>query len=572
MADPRGESNSYGGYSGSGGGGYNNKSGGSVSGQGAQFQGNGNDGSAARAAAAAETQRRNADMQAQIKAAEARKQMDEANARYEAQQAQVQAERLAYAQQQNALNPIRTTMGTENTGFTGGLGQSTVNGVPVTEQGIYGGNYPQQSLSQAMALGQDFSPRMPNTAAGWMAMATNPASIFAKAFADESMLGMNNRARDEYALNAQEAARDPNNPWNTMTEAQKVSMSRQSQLDEQLPNAYIGGGQGRPNEAQLNAMRPENISESQWAGLPMEMKSSLAQSSGMMGGLGGGAGGGGGNMMNSFLGGQLPQPDIGGTRDYQPTGGTFKPITFRSGTGNPDPYAGLSDMAQQGQGMFNVAGQDALQSADQFNYNFDPQQAGLDLFNERSSLLEPAFAQQRAKNLEQMQGLGRIGLQLSGEGLGAGEDSGMMNPDMFGMNAAQSQALAGLASQSTTDAFGQEVQRAGLDLNQFNTNQMTDQQRYANLMGTGQSMLTGSMMEPQVRAQLIAQQQQQQGLDQSYELGLYGNETARITGQAQANNYNYQPDPWLSGLTSLGSAFLGTTGGSGWLSGKFGGS
>ena len=222
--------------------------------------------------------------------------------------------------------------------------------------------------------------------------------------------------------------------------------------------------------------------------------------------------------------------------------------------------------------MFNVAGQDVLQASDQFYNNLAPQAAGQRLFDERSSLLEPAFAQQRAKNLEQMQGLGRIGLQLSGEGLGAGEDSGMMNPDMFGMNAAQSQALAGLSAQSTQDAFGQEIQRAGLDLSQFNTNQMTDQQRYANLMGTGQSMLTGSMMEPQVRAQLIAQQQQQQGLDQNYELGKYGNETARITGQAQANNYNYQPDPWLSGLTSLGSAFLGTTGGSGWLSGKFGGS
>lgn len=481
--------------------------------------------------------------------------------------ARQQAQRLAYAQQQNALNPIKTTMGTENTGFTGGLGQPTVNGVPVYEKGTYGGNYPQQSLSQAMALGQDFSPQMPNTAAGWMAMATNPASIFAKAFVNENILGMNTRSRDTYQDNAKEASRDPTNPWNTMTEAQKVSMSRQSQLDEQLPNAYIGGGQGRPNEAQLNAMRPENISESQWAGLPMEMKSSLAQSSGMMGG-----GGGGGNMMNSFVGGQLPDIGMGTGRDYQPTGGTFKPITFRSGTGNSDPYAGLSDMAQQGQGMFNVAGQDALQSADQFNYNFDPQQAGRDLFTERSSLLEPAFAQQRAKNLEQMQGLGRIGLQLSGEGLGAGENSGMMNPDMFGMNAAQSQALAGLSAQSTQDAFAQETQRAGLDLNQFNTNQMTDQQRYTNLMGTGQSMLTGSMIEPQMRAELLTQGRQQQALDQTYELGRYNADTARITGQAQANDYNYQPDPWLSGLTSLGSSFLGTSGGSGWLSGLFGGS
>ena len=375
--------------------------------------------------------------------------------------------------------------------------------------------------------------------------------------ANQTTYGMNQDVSEAYLREEQS---NPN--WDRMSEADRVSLARKSQLDNQLPNAYIGGGQGRPNEAQLNAMRPENISESQWAGLPMEMKSSLAQSSGMMGG-----GGGGGNMMNSFVGGQLPDIGMGTGRDYQPTGGTFKPITFRSGTGNSDPYAGLSDMAQQGQGMFNVAGQDALQSADQFNYNFDPQQAGRDLFTERSSLLEPAFAQQRAKNLEQMQGLGRIGLQLSGEGLGAGENSGMMNPDMFGMNAAQSQALAGLSAQSTQDAFGQEVQRAGLDLSQFNTNQVTDQQRYANLMGTGQSMLTGSMLEPQVRAQLIAQQQTQQGLDQSYDIDRYNADTQRITGQAQANQANYQPDPWLSAGVGLGTSFLGTDAGSGWLSG-----
>ena len=78
------------------------------------------------------------------------------------------------------------------------------------------------------------------------------------------------------------------------------------------------------------------------------------------------------------------------------------------------------------------------------------------------------------------------------------------------------------------------------------------------------------MMEPEIRNQLIAQQQQQQALDQNYELGLYGNETARITGQAQADRANYQPDPWLSGLTSLGTSFLGSTGGGGWLSGILG--
>ena len=227
-------------------------------------------------------------------------------------------------------------------------------------------------------------------------------------------------------------------------------------------------------------------------------------------------------------------------------------------------------MAQQGQGLFGQAAAQAQQAPDQFNYNFNPEQAGQDLFNQRAELLQPQFAQQNAQAQESMFGTGRLGLRLAGEGIGAGAGSGMMSPDAFGVNAAQSQALAGLAAQSTNDAFGQELQRSGLDLSQFNANQMTQQQQYANLMGTGQGMLSGSMMEPEIRNQLIAQQQQQQALDQNYELGLYGNETARITGQAQADRANYQPDPWLSGLTSLGTSFLGSAGGGGWLSGVLG--
>ena len=163
MADPRGESNSYGGYSGSGGGGYGNKSGGGGGNQ-DQNKGQGEGAAraaAARAAAAAQAAavaqaKANRDMQAQIAAAEA-------------------AQRVEQERKQAAI----------------ALGNSV--GVPVTDLGMYGGgNYPQQSLSQAMALGQDFSPRMPNTASGWLAAATNPLSIFGKALASESMLGMNN--------------------------------------------------------------------------------------------------------------------------------------------------------------------------------------------------------------------------------------------------------------------------------------------------------------------------------------------------------------------------------------------
>ena len=386
---------------------------------------------------------------------------------------------------------------------------------------------------------QDFTPQMPSNPLSLLM--GGPFSPFINSFVDQTRYGMNDIAQDEYALNVKEASRDPNSPWHSMTPAQKVQMSRQPQMNKQLPNAYIGGGAE-----------------------------------------------GGGNMMNSFLGGQLPQPDIGGTRNYQPTGGTFKPITFRSGTGTAildgdglstslsDAYSGLPALVGQGTGLMGQASTLAQQAPNEFNYNFDPQAAGQRLFNERSALLDPAFAQQRSKNLEQMQGLGRLGLQLSGEGLGAGGDSGMMNPDMFGMNAAQAQALSQLSAQYTQDAFGQEMQRAGLDLNQFNTNQQQQQQQYANLMGSGQGMLSAGLQAPALEQSLTGipftqagLNQQQQGLDQSYTLGTEQNAISRMLADAKIAQGNVQDNGWLTGLTSLGSAYLGTSGGSGWLTDLF---
>ena len=424
---------------------------------------------------------------------------------------------------------------------------------------------------------QDFTPQMPSNPLSLLM--GGPFSPFINSAVDQTRYGMNDIAQARF-----DAAKS-NRGWDALSPAQQVQYARQPQLDAQLSNAYIGGGQGRPNEAQLNAMRPEGISESQWAGLPMEMKSSLAQSSGMMGGLGGGGAEGNGMLQSTV--GVSGSPSAGGVggRDYQPTGGTFKPITFRSGTGTAildgdglstslsDAYSGLPALVGQGTGLMGQASTLAQQAPNEFNYNFDPQAAGQRLFNERSALLDPAFAQQRSKNLEQMQGLGRLGLQLSGEGLGAGENSGMMNPDMFGMNAAQAQALSQLSAQSTQDAFGQEMQRAGLDLNQFNTNQQQQQQQYANLMGSGQGMLSAGLQAPALEQSLTGipftqagLNQQQQGLDQSYELGTEQNAISRMLADAKIAQGNVQDNGWLTGLTSLGSAYLGTSGGSGWLS------
>ena len=435
------------------------------------------------------------------------------------------------------------------------------NNVPVTDLSTQAdpAQLAQQSaLSRAMAAirGQDFTPQLPNTAGGWMGMATNPFSPFTQSFIDQTRYGMSPASQSVYnGMNSAVPSETTPFGWANMSPEEQVNVARnQVKMQQAAPNSYTG------------PQKPSNFSDQQWNSMTQGQRQFMSPE-GSFGGQAGMSNQGG----QSGAGGMMNQTNMGGSRDYSGAEGTFKPVTFRSGSmGQGDPYAGLSDMAQQGQGLFGQAAAQAQQAPDQFNYNFNPEQAGQDLFNQRAELLQPQFAQQNAQAQESMFGTGRLGLRLAGEGIGAGAGSGMMSPDAFGVNAAQSQALAGLAAQSTNDAFGQELQRSGLDLSQFNANQMTQQQQYANLMGTGQGMLSGSMMEPEIRNQLIAQQQQQQALDQNYELGLYGNETARITGQAQADRANYQPDPWLSGLTSLGTSFLGSTGGGGWLSGILG--
>ena len=435
----------------------------------------------------------------------------------------------------------------------------------------------------------------------------------------------------------------------------------------------------------------------------------------------------------SQQGQQMALPTIDNTQNIGasiPTGlpqsqGTFKPVTFRSGTGTStsnadgittqlnEPYSGLSGLVGSGSGLLGQAALQSQQAPNQFSYNFNPQQAGQELFNQRSALLEPAFAQQNTKAQEAMFGSGRLGLRLAGEGVGAGT-GGMVSPDAFGVSQAQSQALAGLAAQSTEDAFAQEMQKSALDSNQFAMNQAQQQQRYANLMGSGQGMLSAGMQGTQLEQAMAQQQlqnqqlnqdynlaqqnynlaaqgqgfsqglsnqqlalaaqgqaqdyglneaqfnlasqgqfqdyglaqqqqlqdyglaqqnyglaqqqqmqdygfgmqnyglaqqqqmqdygfgmqdyglnqqkmglaQQQQQLDygmamlrgdqnyglqrdvaaQNYEMGTEQNAIARLTGQAQANANNYQPDPWLSAGVGLGTSFLGTDAGSGWLS------
>mgnify|MGYP006182716521 CR=1 FL=1 len=423
---------------------------------------------------------------------------------------------------------------------------------------------------QRMVATQDFSPKMPDNPLSLLL--GGPASPFIRSFLDQTKYGMN--PESEAIYNRMSKARSgpagqyAANGWDTMSPAQRVQAARNEYRADPENNANLAHGM---NDQQLVEHNQQRAAQ----GLPPVSNQ-----------LGDGSSGGGMMSNVGVAGGPSTGATIPNGGNY--SNGNFKPITFRSGTGTGvidssgvstslgEDYAGLPALVGQGTGLMGQASTLAQQAPSEFNYNFDPQAAGQRLFDERSALLEPAFAQQRAKNMEQMQGLGRIGLGLSGEGLGAGADSGMFNPDMLGVNQAQAQALAQLSAQSTQDAFGQEVQRYGLDLNQFNTNQMQQQQQYANLMGSGQGMLSAGLQAPALEQSLTGvpfsyagMNQTQQGLDQNYELGRYQNDTSRMIAQAQANQANYQPNGWLTGLTSLGSAYLGTEGGGDWLTGLF---
>jgi hypothetical protein len=352
----------------------------------------------------------------------------------------------------------------------------------------------QKNAAQAAANAKAISDRVATNTA---AQAQQKAA--AQAIAPTNNGSMPDSARGWFGLLSNPVAYAAKGIGSSFMDQTRYGMNERAQgifdgMDPTL-RANLGSEQNQINYArsfQMNEQLPQAMNDSQ---LQEHNAERATQGLPPVSNQIGGQGGQGGAVIPS------------GTQDA----GTFNPVTFRTGnTGTVSP---------------------------QYNYDFDQAGAAQSLFDERAALLEPKFAQMNAQNNESMFGGGRLGLRLAGESIGGGVGSGMMQPDAFGVNQAQSQALAQLSAQSTTDAFNQQMAQAGYGLGQFSANQ---------------GML-----------------QQQQGLDQNYELGLYGNETARITGQAQANKDNYQPNDWMNIGGSALSAWAGTPNGSNKLNGMF---
>lgn len=130
----------------------------------------------------------------------------------------------------------------------------------------------------------------------------------------------------------------------------------------------------------------------------------------------------------------------------------FRPYTMTSGFGvsqyTPDQYS--SELAPQFYGAQAAALGGASGLLGQLS-SFDPVQRQQDIFRQQAALLQPEFQAQQTRLESGAFGKGRLGLRLAGQGVGAG--GGMVQPDLFGLGQAQSQALNQLAVQSREQAL-----------------------------------------------------------------------------------------------------------------------
>ena len=105
------------------------------------------------------------------------------------------------------------------------------------------------------------------------------------------------------------------------------------------------------------------------------------------------------------------------------------------------------------------------------------------ILQEQTALLTPELERQRQQLRSDLFGSGRLGLQVSGEAVGAGEGTGMVSPDAYTFGLAQSRALAELAPEARRLATAEQLQDYGIQTGIYELNRQAQQQRLANLLG-----------------------------------------------------------------------------------------
>ena len=126
-----------------------------------------------------------------------------------------------------------------------------------------------------------------------------------------------------------------------------------------------------------------------------------------------------------------------------------------------------------------------------FDFTADPRARETEIFQQQAELLRPELLRQQIGAQERMFGSGRLGLQLSGEAVGAGERAGMVSPDAYQLGLAQSRAIAELAPQARQMAQAEQQQAFTQAQEAYRLNQAAQQQQLANLLtGYGQAFGT----------------------------------------------------------------------------------
>tara|TARA_R100000951_G_scaffold65230_2_gene55044 strand:+ start:4024 stop:5334 length:1311 start_codon:yes stop_codon:yes gene_type:complete len=347
-----------------------------------------------------------------------------------------------------------------------------------------------------------------------------PLEVGSKFF-NQAQYGMNEAAQQEYLRLA-----GTMEGWDNLSEVDRVREARAPQMENQLPHAYT------QHDVNMN-----NLTESQkahYAANPNYLNDSS---------------GSGGALQQD--GGSVPSsPTYGETG----TTGEFKPYTVTTGatstTYGPDGLS--SELTGTAADLSQQAGQDTVDYATRMRGLFDQDVSGRasEIMSRQQALLDPTLAAQRNAMEESIYGAGRSGLGLAAETFG--HSGGMVQPERLEESIGRQQAYATLASNADQQAMGERAQEIAMA--QAAQSGMFSQ--YGTLAG-----LELEALDPALKAEIARQNYEVTKQNQPYQQQLW---------QAQVNRENYQPDPWLNAAIGLGTSYLGTEAGSGWLSGSLG--
>jgi len=452
-----------------------------------------------------------------------------------------------------------------------------------TGRGKSSGNLTTSSTGAFYPSGRDaVKPSLATT------VALGPAAKPASSFVNQLRYGMNEQAASEYNRLAAE-----NKGFMDMSEAERVQLAREPQMGAQLPNPV-----SRPKRN--NSNRGNTLSNQEVVPMPQVTYPQVGTSEGFTG------------MFQGALP-DVPQieptfaPEIGPVQDA----GTFRPVTVTSSASQAafSPEGVTTGLTGSAADLQQQAATGAMDFGQRQQSLFDQGVAGRaqEIYNRQLALLEPQQLMRQAAMEESLAATGRGGLGLSAETFG--REGGMVNPERLeealGRQTAEAQLAAsadqqamaeraqeiGLAQAAQQGMFGQFGQLAGLEAQgiapalqaaqmrqQFGLqDQQLPYELAAQAAGIDQSKLGMLAQQQQLPYQLA---QAQLALDLGQQEVAQGGQMfpaqldqllANIDlTKAQAANARYQPSSLSTGLTSLGSAFLGTSAGSNWLGNLFG--